>query len=306
MKKIIEFVKELFAEFSRDDATTLAAALAYYTVFSIAPLLVIVISVSGFFLGADAVNGELYSQLEQLMGKDAALQIQETVKSAHVSGKSILATLISVGVLLFSATAVVGQLKHAINRAWNIAENPENGMGVYVKNRLLSLTFILGLGFIFLVSLALNSVAAFFSNELVQLFPSLNQTVTLIVPMIIAALITFSIFVLLFKYLPDAIIKWRDVFVGALFTTLLFLVGKYLIGFYIGNSDVASTFGSAGALASLMLWVYYNAIILLLGAEFTQIWSRRKASRIEPNKYAIRMNKSERHLQKAMEAEVSP
>lgn len=287
MRKTYYFLVELFTEFSNDNAFTLAAAISYYTVFSIAPMLVIVISVSSFFLGSDAVNGELYGQLGDLVGQAAALQIQETVKSAYISGKSLLATLVSVGVLFFSATAVVGQLKYAINTAWNITENPDNGVLIFVKNRLLSLTFILGLGFIFLVSLALNSVAAFFSHELVELFPSLNRTLTIIVPMTISALITFTIFTLLFKYLPDAIIKWKDVLMGAFFTTLLFMVGKYLIGLYIGNSDVASTFGGAGALASLMLWVYYNALILLLGAEFTQIWSRRHASHIAPNRYAI-------------------
>jgi len=288
-KSIFSFVKELFAEFGQDNAVTLAAALAYYTVFSIAPLLVIVIAVTSFFLGTEAVQGQLYEQLGGLLGKDAAIQIQEVVKNAYVSGQSSFATVISIGALLFSATAVVGQLKSAINTAWNIKEDPQKfGILDYIKNRFLSLTFILGLGFIFLVSLGLNSIAAFFSDEIIKLFPVLDRSLTLVVPLVVSGIITLVLFMLLFKYLPDAIIKWKDVFVGALFTTILFIIGKYIIGFYIGNSNVTSTFGGAGALASMMLWVYYSAMILILGAEFTQVWVRRREAKILPNKNAIK------------------
>ncbi|MEM0991889.1 MAG: YihY/virulence factor BrkB family protein [Bacteroidota bacterium] len=295
-KRTISFVKELFTEFTNDSAFTLAAALSYYTVFSIAPLLVIVLAVSSFFLGEEAVRGQLYEQLGGLLGRDTAVQLQEIVKNAYTSGQSGLATIISIGALLFSATAVVNQLKTAINSAWNIKEDPQNGIVAYIKNRLLSLTFILGLGFIFLVSLGLNSVAAFFSDEIIRLFPMLNQTLTFTVPIIISGLITFVIFTLLFKYLPDAIISWKYVWVGALFTTVLFILGKSVIGLYIGNSSVTTTFGSAGALASLMLWVYYSAMILILGAEFTQVWARRSASRIKPNKNAVRIRQEAAEL----------
>ncbi|MEM9887527.1 MAG: YihY/virulence factor BrkB family protein [Bacteroidota bacterium] len=292
-KKFIKFVKELFEEFTNDNAFTLAAALSYYTVFSIAPLLVIVLAVSSLFLGQEAVQGQLYEQLGGLLGRETADQLEEIVKNAYVSGQSGIATIISIGALLFSATAVVHQLKAAINKAWNIKENPQNGIFAYIKNRFLSLTFILGLGFIFLVSLGLNSVAAFFSDEIIRLFPALNQTLTFVVPLIISVLITLLVFAMLFKYLPDAIIQWKDVLVGALFTTVLFIVGKSAIGLYIGNSSVTTTFGSAGALASLMLWVYYSAVILVLGAEFTQVWARARANRIKPNKNAVRIRKEE-------------
>lgn len=297
-KRTFSFVQELFAEFGKDNAVTLAAALSYYTVFSIAPLLVIVLSVTSFFLGAEAVQGQLYEQLGGLLGRETALQIQEFVKNAYISGQSGLATTISVGALLFSATAVVGQLKSAINTAWNIKVDPEkNGIVAYIKDRLLSLTFILGLGFIFLVSLGLNSIAAFFSDEIIKLFPFLDQSLTVIIPLIVSGIITLILFMLLFKYLPDAVIKWKDVFVGALFTTVLFIVGKYLIGFYIGNSNVTSTFGGAGALASMMLWVYYSAMILILGAEFTQVWTRRRESRIVPSKNAVYYTYEEMDIQ---------
>lgn len=287
--QIFYFTKDLFAEFAKDGAVSLAAALAYFTVFSIAPMLVIVISVSGLFLGHDAVNGQLYEQLSGLLGANTAAQIQDVVKNVYISGQANLATLISVGALLFSATAVVGQLKNAINRAWNIKEDPQNGLLAYLKNRLLSLTFILSLGFVFLVSLGLNSVAAFFSDEILTHFPYASKVFTITVPILLSGLITLVIFMLLFKFLPDAIIRWKDVFAGALFTTILFTIGKYLIGLYIGNSNITSTFGSAGALASLMLWVYYSAMILILGAEFTQLWAKHQSSRIKPNKNAVRV-----------------
>ncbi|MEM8524568.1 MAG: YihY/virulence factor BrkB family protein [Bacteroidota bacterium] len=289
LKRIFSFVQELFTEFGQDNAVTLAAALSYYTVFSIAPLLVIVLAVTSFFLGAEAVQGQLYEQLGGLLGKETAIQLQEVVKNAYVSGQSVFATIISVGALLFSATAVVGQLKSAINTAWNIKEDPQkSGVLAYIKNRLLSLTFILGLGFIFLVSLGLNSVAAFFSDEIIKLFPFLDRGLTVVMPLVVSGVITLTLFSLLFKYLPDAIIKWKDVFAGAVFTTILFIAGKYLIGFYIGNSNATSTFGGAGALASMMLWVYYSAMILILGAEFIQVWARRRETRILPNKNSIK------------------
>lgn len=292
-KRGIEFVKEMATEFTRDRVFTLAAALSYYTVFSIAPLLVIVLAVSSFFLGPEAVQGELYKQLGGLMGEGTALQVQEIVEKAYKSGDSIWATIISIGVLLFTATAVVNQLKDALNMAWNIREDPKNGMLSMVKNRLLSLTFILGLGFIFLVSLGLNSVAAYFSSHVVESFESLSETVTVIIPLIISTLLTLVAFMLLFKYLPDAKIEWKYVFIGALFTTILFSIGKYVIGLYIGNSDVASTFGSAGALASLMLWVFYSSTILILGAEFTQVWIRRSDDHILPDDHAVRVERRE-------------
>lgn len=292
-KRFISFIKEMATEFTEDRVFTLAAALSYYTVFSIAPLLVIVLAVSSFILGPEAVQGELYEQLGGLLGKETALQLQDIVENAYRSGDNIWATIVSVGVLLFTATAVVNQLKDALNMAWNIKEDPKNGLLAMVKNRLLSLTFILGLGFIFLVSLGLNSVAAFFSNELVNMFEVLNKPLTIIIPWVVSSILTLVAFMLLFKYLPDAKIKWKYVFIGALFTTILFSIGKYGIGLYIGNSDVTSTFGSAGALASLMLWVFYSSVILILGAEFTQVWIRRSDDYIHPNKNAVRVRREE-------------
>lgn len=292
-QQLYSFTIELFTEFGKDGAISLAAALSYFTVFSIAPMLVIVIAVSGLFLGHDAVNGKLYEQLAGLLGANAAEQIQEVVKNVYISGKANLATLVSVGALLFSATAVVGQLKRVLNLAWSIKEDPENNILAYLKNRLLSLTFILSLGFVFLVSLGLNSVAAFFSEEILTHFPYASKVFTYTIPILLSTLITLIVFALLFKFLPDAIIAWRDVFAGALFTTVLFTVGKYLIGLYIGNSNITSTFGSAGALASLMLWVYYSAMILILGAEFTQLWASKRSAQILPTKNAVKVIRKE-------------
>ncbi|MEM1326424.1 MAG: YihY/virulence factor BrkB family protein [Bacteroidota bacterium] len=298
-KRLFGFVKEMANEFTKDNVFTLAAALSYYTVFSIAPLLVIVIAVTSFFLGPEAVQGELYEQLGGLLGAETAKSLEGIVQNAYSSGDNVVATIISVGVLLFTATAVVNQLKMALNAAWNIKEDPDAGIMQVVKDRLLSLTFILGLGFIFLVSLGLNSVAAFFSDYIVNAFGFLDKTVTLVVPQVVAGIITLIAFMLLFKYLPDARIKWKHVFVGALFTTILFSIGKYAIGFYIGNSDIASTFGSAGALASLMLWVFYSSTILILGAEFTQVWIRHSNARILPNENAIRVKRKEIYIREA-------
>jgi membrane protein len=299
-KRMIAFVKEVAEEFTKDNVFTLAAALSYYTVFSIAPLLVIVIAVSSFFLGPEAVQGKLYEQLGGLLGKETALSLQEIVQNAYQSGENVIATIISIGVLLFTATAVVNQLKMALNTAWNIKEDPQNGLLSIIKNRLLSLTFILGLGFIFLVSLGLNSVAAYFSDYIVNAFGFLDKTMAIVVPQLVSGVITLIAFMLLFKYLPDAKIKWKHVFVGALFTTVLFTIGKYAIGFYIGNSNPASTFGSAGALASLMLWVFYSSIILILGAEFTQVWIRRSdGERIVPDENAVRVKREEIHIREA-------
>lgn len=293
IKKAFSFGQDVVEAFQNDNAFTLAAAISYYTIFSIAPLLVIILAVSSFFLGAEAVRGELYLQLSGLLGSATADHLEEIIKNVYVSGKTSLATIISIGALLISATAVVGQLQNALNAAFSVKHVPNNAIVGILKTRLLSLAFILGLGFIFLVSLGLNSIALYLSNQLISLFPVINSVVTVAVPVIISLLITMTIFALLFKFLPNVILQWEDVWVGALFTALLFAIGKYLIGIYIGNSSITSTFGSAGALASLLLWVYYSSLILILGAEFTKVWALRSEHPIPADSQSVKVRVKE-------------
>ncbi len=293
MKKIKQFVLEVGREFSNDDTMTLAASLSYYTIFSIAPILVIVIGITSLFTGGPGMQTQLFNELGGLFGQDTASQLQEIVANAQLSGKSAIATIISVATLLVSATVVVGQLKKSLNTAWNIKEKPKNGILNMVKNRLLSVAFIAGLGFIFLVSLGLNSLATSLGDAILYRLPEAGETFATVLSLLLSVAITYFMFWLLYNYLPDAKISKNNLYFGALVTTVLFILGKYGIGIYIGNTEVASTFGSAAALVSLLLWVYYSSVVVILGAEITQVRARWRGDLIEPSEGAVKIRVEE-------------
>jgi len=293
MKKIKDFVLAVIREFINDDTMTLAASLSYYTIFSIAPILVIVIGITSLFTGGAGMQTQLFNELGGLFGYETATQLKEVVNNAKLSGKSAMATIISVATLLVSATVVVGQLKKSLNTAWNIKEKPTNGILNMLKNRLLSVAFIAGLGFIFLVSLGLNSLATSLGEAILYRLPEAGETFAQVLSFILSMVITFFMFVLLYKYLPDAKISRNNLYFGALITSILFIIGKFAIGFYVGNTEVASTFGSAAALVSLLLWVYYSSVVVILGAEITQVRGRMRGDLIDPSEGAVKIIEEE-------------
>lgn len=286
-KKIWKVLKDSFSGFSDDKVTKLSASLAYYTVFSMGPLLILIISLCGIFLGREAMEGQVYDQLAGFMGKDTASQLQGIIKNAAISGKGPIALIIGGVTLLIGATTVFGEIQDSINTIWGLKPKPKRGWLKMLQNRFLSFSVIISLGFILLVSLAITSLidglndvlARRFSDVSVILFYVINQVITL-------AVISF-IFGVIFKVLPDAKIKWKDVLLGSIVTGILFMIGKFGISIYISKSNVGSTFGAAGSLVIVLLWTYYSSLILYFGAEFTKAYAVNYGSPIHPNHYAV-------------------
>jgi membrane protein len=293
LKGIWEVLKNSFSGFSDDNVTKLSGSLAYYTVFSLGPLLVVIISLCGIFLGREAVQGKIFSQLDGFVGRDTALQLQEIIKNAFVADEGTLAATIGIITLLIGATTVFGDIQDSINRIWGLKPKPKRGWLKMLQNRFLSFSIIVSLGFLLLVSLGISAIIEALSNRLQAAYPDVTVIVFYIINLTLTLVITTSIFAVIFKVLPDADIKWKDVLAGAVATALLFMLGKFAISFYIGKSNVGSTYGAAGSLVILLVWVYYSAIILYFGAEFTKAYAIKYGSEIHPNHYAVTMKQVE-------------
>jgi membrane protein len=284
-KKSWPVIKQTFSEWSSDKGPRLGAALSYYTVFSIAPVLIVAIAVAGVFLGHDAAQGKIVDQLGGLLGTDAAKMLQTAVgKSAN--SRHGLAAVVGIGTLLIGASGVMIELQDALNTVWKVLPRPGGGVKRFVRARILALALVLSLGFVLLVSLVLSAGLEGFMKWAGGYLPTwialgyvLNYGVSIVM---IAAF-----FALIFKVLPDAKVAWKDVWLGAFVTSLLFHVGKYLIALYIGRASVASTFGAAGSLAVLLVWIYYSSQIMLLGAEFTRAYANRYGHRVVPDENAV-------------------
>ena len=293
MKNIIAFVKELFGEYGKDNAFSLGAALAYYTVFSIAPILFILITITSIFFGEEAAQGTIDDEMGALLGEEAGQQLQEIIANVHATGDSWWATLIGIGTLLFGATGVFNELKNSLNRIWELKEKPKSSVWNWIQTRLLSFSVLLGMAFVLLVSLALNAVVLGMGEQLADWLPGLGETAIALLSFVLSFVATVVVFALLFRFLPDARVAWRDIWAGAIFSAVLFTLGKVLIGFYIGTTSVTDTFGAAGALAALMIWAYYNAQILFLGAEFTFVWAKRHGRLVTPDEDAVKIRREE-------------
>lgn len=293
MKKLWEVLKDSFTGFLNDKVTKLGASLAYYTVFSMGPLLVVIISLCGIFLGREAVQGQIYAQLDNFLGKDTALQLQYIIQKAAISGKSTLAAIIGIGTLLVGATSIFAEIQDSINGIWGIKAKPKKNWLKMIQNRFLSFSVIISLGFLLLVSLAITTVLDGFSDRLQSIFPDVAQVLFYILNQAVTFIVISTLFGVIFKVLPDAKIKWKDVFVGAMLTAVLFMLGKLGISFYISQTEIGSTYGAAGSLAILLVWIYYSSLILYFGAEFTKAYAVRFGSPIHPNSYAVTIKEVE-------------
>jgi membrane protein len=276
------FFKTIFTKWFDDDPFQLAAALSYYTLFSLAPLLVISIAVAGFVFGREAAHNQIVETIRGLIGQQSAEAVQAMIRYASNKPKTgLFSTLIGGIFLLFGAGGVVGQLQTALNAIWRVRPRPGTGVRDFIRKRFISFAMVLGIGFLLLVSLA---VSAFISG-LTQFMGSLHESVALIAHLLDIA-ISFALVTLLFamiyKFLPDVELHWKDVWIGAALTSILFTTGKFLIGFYLGNSGVTSVYGAAGSLITILLWVYYSAVIFFLGAEFTQVYATQYGSGVVP------------------------
>jgi membrane protein len=299
LKEIWKVIVQSFKSFGDDKVPKLSASLAYTTTFSLGPLLVVIIFLCSIFLGEEAIQGQIYKQMQQFVGADAALQLQTIIKNASLSGKKTLAAVIGIITLLFSATAVFAEIQDSINTIWGFKAKPNKGLWKIIRNRFLSFSIIVSLGFLLLVSLAITSIVEGLSNRLKAFFPDITLVVFYILNFIISFVVITALFALIFKVLPDAKTKWKDIWPGALTSGILFMIGKFGVSFYIGQSNIGTTYGAAGSLVILLLWVYYSAIILYLGAEFAKAWSTHKGSSIQPNDYAVALKKLEIETDKA-------
>jgi len=272
-KHLYPLVKKSVRAWIDDYAPSMGAAISYYTVFSIAPLMIIVIAVAGFVWGRDAVQGEIVGQLSGLIGQEGAIGIQALIESADKPAKGLVATAISIVVLVIGATTVFAELQSALDRIWKVPQAPQiSGVWATLRSRVLSLGFILGLGFLLLVSLVSSAAIAAIGGWANGLLPGW-ETLLHLTNIVFSLGIATVLFAMIYKIMPQAKVSWRDVWVGAAVTAVLFEVGKMLIGLYIGKSSVTSSFAAAGSLVVLLVWVYYSAQIFLLGAEFTWVYA---------------------------------
>lgn len=305
-REVLTYVKETFKEWQEDDALQLGAALAYYTIFSLAPLLVVVIGIAGLAFGREAVAGRIDNQIEGLVGREGADAVQAMVASAGQSKSGgIIATIVGLAVTLFGASGVFAQLQASLNKIWEVEPKAGRGIMGIVKDRFVSFGMVLGIGFLLLVSLVVSAAVAALDEVVRGLAPSLHVLIAVVSFVVAFGLITL-LFALIFRYVPDIRIAWRDVWIGAVVTALLFVIGKYLIGLYLGHSTVASTYGAAGSVLIVLLWVYYSTQILFLGAEFTQVWATRHGSRIVPSPNAERVEEVKVPVEEAGERAARP
>ena len=291
IKKIGYLLKETFNGFIDDNAIKLSAALSYYTVFSLPPLLIIIMTLSGIFFGAEAVRGEIFGQINGLVGNDAALQIQETIKNVELSNSSSFAQTIGIIILVIGASGVFAEIQDSINYIWGIKAKPKRGFIKYLYNRLMSFSMIGSVGFLLLVGLIVNSLIDVLSKRLAVFFPEDSIFLFNVINAGVIFVIITLLFFIIFKTLPDGKIAFRDCLIGASFTAILFMIGKFAIGFYLGRNNISSVYGAAGSVILILIWVYYSAIILYFGAEFTKVYAHTHGKKIIPNDYSIQIVK---------------
>lgn len=280
--------------FSNDRCLKLSAALAYYTVFALAPLLVLLISITSVFFGEEAIQGEIFSQINGLVGNQAAKQIQDMLKSIQLSGKTNIALISGIVTLIIGATSIFIEIQDSINLIWRVKPKPKRGWVKLLKDRLLSSSLIVSLGFLLVVSLIINGIVLALSDYLTRFIPGLGVMLINAINFVVSTAVITVLFGVIFKVLPDAKIAWKNVKWGAFFTTILFMLGRYLIGLYIETTSTGSTYGAAGSLIVILVWIYYTAAILYFGAEFTQSYAELYGIKIEPADYAVYIEQTEK------------
>ncbi|MCD8263980.1 MAG: YihY/virulence factor BrkB family protein [Tannerellaceae bacterium] len=281
----VKIVKDTVAGFNDDNVTRLSASLAYATLFSIIPFVSLLISIGTFF-HADIAN-QLYVQLQPILGTDVVDRLREILDNAKDTDASTLATLVTLGVTIFGATAIFAEIQSSLNTIWGIKAVPKKSWLKYIRTRLLSFSIILIFAFILLITFSISSIIEHMGNRFMAGYPDIAESIVKVIGMVLNFGVTVVIFVLIFKMLPDAKIKSRDVLIGAFVTALLFLIGQWGISFYIGIANMGTVYGAAAFMAILITWIYYSAIIIYIGAEFTESWANEIGGKIFPDAYAV-------------------
>jgi len=281
LKVMWKLLSATYTKWAKDHAQSLGAALAFYAVFSLAPLLLIVIAIAGSVFGQEAAQGQIIGQIQGLVGEESANAIQSMIEEARKPAAGIIATVLAMVMLLLGATGVFAQLQEALNTIWSVEEKPGEGLWKLLKDRFVSLMAVLGTGFLLLISLIISAGLSAIGAALGNFLPVPGFLLQIINFFVSFAIVTL-LFAMIYKLLPDISIQWGDVWIGAIIASLLFTIGKFLIGLYLGTSGVTSTYGAAGSLITVLLWVYYSSLIFFLGAEFTQVYAREYGSGVVP------------------------
>ncbi len=290
-QKVKRFGKILWdtgKEFAKEEPFGHAAEIAFYTIFSMPGVLIVAVSIASSFYDRELVTGGIMDQISYLVGPNSAEQVQKVLENARTSADSSVARFVGVVTLLFSATTVFVSLQSALNKIWDIRPKPKKGFLKLIIDRALSFAMIISIGFLLLVSLLLDAAIVFLGSS-IQEYIGVDIMLAGVINFLLSVLVIAVIFALLFKVLPDAVVAWNDVWSGAILTTALFMMGKFLIGFYLGNSSVGNAYGAAGSLVLLLVWIYYSSIILLFGAQFTHVYSVAMGKKIRPSKHAVKI-----------------
>ncbi len=293
-----DLLKRTGSEFLKNDCMRMAAALSYYTIFALPPLLILIVLVAGSVWNPAEIERALQDQMGGLVGAQAATEVGSMIQAADRPGSGgPIATILGIALLLFGATGAFFQLQESLNRAWHVEPDPSRG-GIrnFFGKRLLSLGLVVGVAFLLLVSLAISAFLAALGTRLAAMLPGVSEIFLMVVNAIVSFAAITLLFAVMFKVMPDARVEWRDVWIGALFTAVLFVIGKFAIGFYLGQSDPGDVFGAAGSLAVILIWIYYAANIVLLGAEFTKTWAEQRGSGIQPESGARRVKEVKREI----------
>src|SRR6266545_2145021 len=287
---VFSLLKQTFQEWLQDKAPQLGAALAYYTVFSLAPLVLVLLAIVGVLFRDDPGGAwdKITQQMSYFLDPSAMQLVQNIAQKASQPGKSTIATVIGIALALFGASGVFGQLQDALNTIWGVKAKPSRGIWGFVRNRFLSFAMVAGISFLLLVSLAIEALLKAFSHHVQSVLPG-GIVIAVTVYLVFDFALVVLLFAMIFKFLPDVKIQWRDVWIGAVMTAILFGLGKWLLGFYLGSGAAGSAYGAASSLITLLLWVYYSSQILLFGAEFTQVYAQRAGRAFKPSKYAVRV-----------------
>jgi membrane protein len=293
IKRLYHILAEAGRSFSNDEAFKLSASLSYYTLFALGPLFIIIISLAGIFFGKVAVQGKIYHELKDIIGSSAAMQIQDIIQNIQHTHATTAGAVIGAIVLIIGATGVFTEIQSSINFIWSVRAKPKKGWVKYLINRLISFSLVLGLGFLLLVSLIVNALLDLLSTRLLKIFPDYTLSLFQLINTAIILVVITGLFTVIFKVLPDAIISWRDAFIGAALTAAFFLLGKFLIGLYLGKSSLGITYGTAASLVIILTWVYYSSVILYFGAEFTKVYALHAGEGIKPKQTAVFIVKQE-------------
>ena len=295
---LLGIFKQSFRDFMKDDCVTSAAALSYYTIFSLPAILMLIMLLVSSVMDPTDVRGGLESQLESLMGPSAGGEVRTILQETERPGGGLIPTLVGIVALVFGATGALGQLQAALNRAWNVEPDPQQGgIKSFLTKRLFSFGMLLSIAFLLLVSLVISAALSGLGDRLSSFLPSgLSGPVLQALNLAVSLLVIGFLFAAMFKVLPDAKVAWRSAWVGGFVTALLFVVGKFLIGLYLGKSNPGEAYGAAGSLIVLLLWIYYSSIILLFGAEFTETWAEQRGEGVQPEPGAVRVRREKERV----------